>query len=148
MNEESSIYKIVIDTNIWISFLIGKRLSRLFQYIMDERIVVITCNSQIIELSRVLEKPKIQKLVHSNQIIAFFKFLEEHAVIVSISTKTNMCRDPKDNYLLSLSIDAKAHYLVTGDDDLLILKQINSTSIVNFADFEAFMNIQNNSEKK
>jgi predicted nucleic acid-binding protein len=55
------------------------------------------------------------------------------------TTVTNLCRDPKDNYLLSLSIDANAHYLISGDDDLLVLQQINDTSIVNFTDFDAIM---------
>lgn len=46
-----------------------------------------------------------------------------------------MCRDPKDNSPLNLAIDGNADYLVTGDSDLLILKQIKNTSIINWNDF-------------
>jgi putative PIN family toxin of toxin-antitoxin system len=139
MNTTSSICKIVIDTNIWISFLIGKRLSRFLQYILDERIVIITCKSQLLELSRVFEKPKIKKLIHPDRISSFFNFLEEYAVSIPVTTITDICRDPKDNYLLSLSIDANAHYLVTGDEDLLILQRVNNTDIINFAAFKMIM---------
>jgi putative PIN family toxin of toxin-antitoxin system len=135
----NSICKIVVDTNIWISFLIGKRLSRFLQYILDERIVIVTCKSQLLELSRVFKKPKIKKFIHPNHVSSFFHFLEEYAVIIPVTTITDLCRDPKDNYLLSLSIDANAQYLVTGDDDLLVLQRINDTVIINFADFEMIM---------
>ena len=138
---QNNIYKIVIDTNIWISFLIGKKLQRLLHYILDERIIIVTCNTQIRELARVLEKPQIKKFVHDTQIASFFSFLEEQTHIIPITTVTNLCRDPKDNYLLSLSIDADAHYLISGDNDLLVLQQIKDTSIVTFADFDAVMSL-------
>lgn len=32
---------------------------------------------------------------------------------------TNLCRDPKDNFLLSIAKDGNANYLLTGDNDLL-----------------------------
>ncbi|MDR0581600.1 MAG: putative toxin-antitoxin system toxin component, PIN family [Prevotellaceae bacterium] len=139
MSEANSICKIVIDSNIWVSFLIGKRLSRFLQYILDEHIVIITCKSQLLELSRVFEKPKVKKLIHPDRIRSFFNFLEEYTVSIPVTTITDLCRDPKDNYLLSLSIDARVHYLVTGDNDLLALRHINNTVIINFADFEMLM---------
>jgi putative PIN family toxin of toxin-antitoxin system len=135
----SSICKIIIDTNIWISILIGKRLSHFLQYILDERIVVVTCKAQLLEFARVFKKPKIKKLIDPDKVSSFFHFLEEYAMFVPVITVTDLCRDPKDNYLLSLSIDAKAHYLVTGDNDLLVLQRIRDTAIVNVADFEMIM---------
>jgi predicted nucleic acid-binding protein len=41
-----------------------------------------------------------------------------------------------DNYLLSLAIDSKADYLLTGDNDLLVLTQVGATKIIKYADFE------------
>ena len=49
----------------------------------------------------------------------------------------NLCRDYKDNFLLSLAMDAGADYLVTGDDDLLDLKSIGDCQIVSLTDFSA-----------
>lgn len=42
---------------------------------------------------------------------------------VDVSTAITDCRDTKDNFLLSLVVDSKSDYLVTGDSDLLTLKK-------------------------
>ncbi|MFN3803082.1 putative toxin-antitoxin system toxin component, PIN family [Belliella pelovolcani] len=52
-----------------------------------------------------------------------------------MESKINECRDPKDNFLLSLSVDGKADFLVTGDSDLLVLGKIEKTKIVSWAEF-------------
>ncbi|WP_310590606.1 putative toxin-antitoxin system toxin component, PIN family [Dyadobacter sp. 3J3] len=46
-----------------------------------------------------------------------------------------ICRDPKDNFLLSLSIDGNAHFLLTGDKNLLELNPFQNTSIIAISDF-------------
>ena len=46
----------------------------------------------------------------------------------------------KDNYLLSLATDANADYLITGDNDLLVLEKINSTQIIRYKEFEKLLN--------
>lgn len=61
--------------------------------------------------------------------------IETFGQLIKVESKTNKCRDPKDNFLLSLSIDGKADFLVTGDSDLLILKKIENTQIVSWAEF-------------
>ena len=52
-----------------------------------------------------------------------------------MESKINECRDPKDNFLLSLSVDGKADFLVTGDSDLLVLEKIEKTKIVSWTEF-------------
>jgi len=47
------------------------------------------------------------------------------------------CRDAKDNFLLELAVDGKADYLVTGDNDLLILQTVQKTKIIRMNDFLA-----------
>jgi predicted nucleic acid-binding protein len=49
---------------------------------------------------------------------------------------TNLCRDPKDNYLVSLAIDTNADFLITGDGDLLNLIKIGNTSVIRYSDFD------------
>jgi len=56
--------------------------------------------------------------------------------LINVFSKVDICRDAKDNYLLSLAIDAKIDFLITGDKDLLSLQQIETTKIINFKDFE------------
>lgn len=136
MKKVNKFYKIIIDSNIWISFLIGKKLIGLQNHIDSQNIKIITCDEQLVELSEVFKKPKIKKYVEKEQISEFFELLKESSEIVIISSKSNICRDPKDNYLVSLSLDSNADYLITGDKDLLILNKINKTIVLNYNDFD------------
>ena len=136
MKQESKQYKIIIDTNIWISFLIGKNLKGLQHYIFSSTFQIVTCKEQIFELMNVLRRPKMEKFFSEKQIDDFFDLLDESACLTDIHTTVDICRDPKDNYLLALAIDANADYLISGDYDLLSLKQIKETIITSFSDFE------------
>ncbi len=136
MKKENKSYKIIVDTNVWISFLIGKNLKGLQKHIDSSDIKIIICDEQIQELIEVFNKPKLKKYFSKEQILEFFELLNEASVNVKISTITNLCRDEKDNYLLSLAIDSDADFLLTGDNDLLELVKLNNTIILNFNDFE------------
>jgi predicted nucleic acid-binding protein len=54
---------------------------------------------------------------------------------VVIKTSVQVSRDAKDDYLLALSIDSNAKYLVTGDNDLLVLGKIANTKIITMSEF-------------
>ncbi len=136
MKKASKSFKIIVDTNIWISFLIGKSLKGLQVYIDSQIVLIVTCKEQIQELIEVFKKPKIKKYFTSRQIKDFFELLDESSINVVLKTKTDLCRDLKDNYLLSLAIDSNADFLITGDNDLLILNSIENTKILKFIDFE------------
>lgn len=110
MKKASISFKIIVDTNIWISFLIGKTLKGLQNYIDNKAITIITCKEQILELILVFEKPKIKKYFTPDQILEFLELLDESSVKVNLKTKTDICRDLKDNYLISLAIDSNADF--------------------------------------
>jgi len=136
MKKANKSFKVIVDTNIWISFLIGKSLKGLQEYIDSQTIIIVTCDEQLQELTEAFKKPKIKKYFSSEQIEEFFELLGESSVNVIIKTKTELCRDLKDNYLLSLAIDSNADFLITGDNDLLILTSIENTKIIKFINFE------------
>lgn len=136
MKKVSKIFKVIIDTNIWISFLIGKSLKGLQEHIDSQKVLIVTCTEQNQELVEVFQKPKIKKYFTAEQVMEFFELLDESSVNIDLKTKTNLCRDVKDNYLLSLAIDSNADFLITGDNDLLVLGKVEKTRIIKFADFE------------
>jgi uncharacterized protein len=139
MKKVNRSFKVIVDTNIWISFLIGKSLKGLQNYIDSQFIIIITCNEQIQELSEVFKKPKIKKHFTPEQIAEFFELFDESSESIVIKTETNLCRDFKDNYLVSLAIDSKADFLITGDIDLLELQQVGGTTVIKFSDFKQEM---------
>ena len=136
MKTENKPYRIIIDTNLWISFLIGKVLRGLQNYLYHEKVVVITCKEQIFELTEVLNRSKFKKYISKNQVNEFFDLLDEVSELVEIANMVHLCRDQEDDYLLSLALASNADYLVTGDKDLLELKQIEGTVILHFSAFE------------
>ena len=50
-----------------------------------------------------------------------------------IGETVELCRDKKDNPFLDVALVGKADYLITGDADLLVLKQISDTQIMTAA---------------
>jgi putative PIN family toxin of toxin-antitoxin system len=139
---ENKSYKVIVDTNIWISFLIGKSLKGLQNHIDSHFIQIVTCEEQLQELSEVFKKPKIKKYFSHEQISDFFDLLDFSTEKITISSITNICRDAKDNYLISLAIDSNADFLLTGDLDLLILNKVHTTLILNYTDFDKIIKNQ------
>jgi uncharacterized protein len=62
-------------------------------------------------------------------------FLKEIGEVIESQSIVSACRDPKDNYLLALAKDSNADFLITGDQDLLILENFDLTKIVTYQDF-------------
>lgn len=50
---------------------------------------------------------------------------------------TPVCRDPDDDRILACAREAHAEYIVTGDEDLLVLKRYGVIRIVKPRDFES-----------
>ncbi len=75
MKKASKSYKIIVDSNIWISFLIGKNLSGL-QNLSDSRnLKIITCKEQLTELAEVFKKPELKKYFSKEQVAEFFDII-------------------------------------------------------------------------
>jgi hypothetical protein len=128
--------KVIFDTNVWISFLIGKRLSIIKQYISDGSITIITTEQLLTEIEIVTNREKLQKYFPKDSVKELIKLLETIAKKVEIKPTHFISRDPKDNFLLDLIDYSKADYLVTGDKDLLELSPFINTEILTPADFE------------
>lgn len=132
-------WRIVIDTNIWISFLIGKHLAGLHYHINSGHIKIVTCEMQLRELVDVLNRPRIRKYISEAQAEEFLDLLYEVALMVEPEQGAAICRDSKDDYLLYTAIAAKAKYLVSGDKDLLILDHIGCTQIITYTNFDILL---------
>lgn len=132
--------KTIIDTNLWISFLIGKQLASLKPLLTSRKVQPILAKQLIDELILVTKRPKLRKYFEPQKVQALLKFLEVVGLFVEITSEVSICRDAKDNFLLSLAIDSKADYLITGDADLLVIKQIGETKIVTYQQFINLIN--------
>jgi uncharacterized protein len=61
--------------------------------------------------------------------------LESFIYFVEIKSTIAVCRDPNGNFLLALAKDGGGNYILTGDNDLLDLKNFGKTKIITIAHF-------------
>ncbi|MBD1936902.1 putative toxin-antitoxin system toxin component, PIN family [Microcoleus sp. FACHB-68] len=127
--------KVIIDTNLWISFLIGKQLVNLQELMVNKTIQVVFCEQILEEINLVTQRPKLQKYFPRTKVQELIELLKVIGLCIEISSEVSICRDAKDNYLLALAKDSQANFLMTGDQDLLILVTFENTEIVTYQDF-------------
>jgi uncharacterized protein len=128
--------KVIFDTNVWISFLIGKRLSKIKKYISDGSIIIITTEQLLTEIKIVTNRERLKKYFPIESINELVELLETIAKKVEIKPTHFINRDPKDNFLLDLIDYSKADYLVTGDKDLLTHNPFKTAKILTPTEFE------------
>jgi putative PIN family toxin of toxin-antitoxin system len=132
--------KVVIDTNLFISFLIGKRLKGLRNKLIECSIELVFAEQNIQELQIVTDRPKFRRYFPKADVADLVKFIRIIGSEYLIHKVEQICRDPKDDFLLALSKKGKANYLVTGDTDLLELKNYHNTQIITVNEFENIIN--------
>lgn len=127
--------RLVIDTNLWISWLIGKKQTHLTKLLTDESVEIFTSAEQVHELFDVIERSKFRKYFSIEISDEFKLFFIEAIIIVDVKIKVKVSRDSKDDFLLALSKTAKANYLLTGDKDLLIMKKFENVRITTIDEY-------------
>lgn len=131
--------RVIVDTNCWISFLIGKRLSRLVDLLSNERVRLVICDELLEEIREVTTRPKFAKYFPKAEVNSLIEFMELIGERFEPGQQVKLCRDGADDYLLALAIEARAHFLVTGDQDLLVLRDVKNCRIVDATTFEQIM---------
>jgi hypothetical protein len=128
--------KVIIDTNLWISFLISGN-AKLDDLLFSRKVTLIFSEELVQEFVSVALRPKFARYFDFQTVAELLSVFYEVAAFVNVTTTVNICRDPKDNFLLALAQDSNADVLITGDSDLLEIEQIGKTRIMTLANFLA-----------
>ena len=132
--------QVILDCNIWISFLLSRQDCLLKRMLMDTRFDIYICEELLSEIINVARRDKIRKRVSENELQQLLKIIDAFCIKTTISQiAESIIRDPKDVYLLSLAETIDANYLVSGDKDLTDLNLHLKTRIVKLADFKLMM---------
>ena len=131
--------RIIVDTNLWISFLLSKRFNFIDKLLDSGKLELVFCSELLSELIEVASRPKLRKFFTADDWTLVFEIIDRHAIHIPLVSTVTLCRDAKDNFLLSLAKDAKANYLLTGDKDLLVLKSFEVTQIVSITEFQSII---------
>ena len=120
--------KVVIDTNILVSGLMFPESipGRIIAAWSESQFDVVSSHAQLVEIGRVLAYPKISRILKwDDQQIE--RFIRELYVRVEVtqpeSTYVEELRDPDDAPMVGALLAADAALLVTGDRDLLALRE-------------------------
>ena len=132
--------KIVLDTNIWISALLypNSKAGKILSHWQASQFDIVTSQPILDELKEVLSRPKIFKYVGWNeakidQYITLLKFITECISITPEQVAVQLPNNPGDTMVLATLLTSNANYLITGDDDLLKLKE--QYAILSLAEF-------------
>lgn len=123
--------KVIVDTNILVSILKGSTaLTPIYAAFRNDRFVLVVNQQLLKELAYVLSRPQLK--INSLDARELFRVIRLRAFYVKKSggLNINICRDPKDNFILELSAYADADFIITGDKDLLELRKFQSCSIL------------------
>ncbi|MBW7869755.1 MAG: putative toxin-antitoxin system toxin component, PIN family [Flavobacteriia bacterium] len=120
---------------MWISFLISKNYTQLDEILFSRKCILIFSEDLLNEFLTVIKRPKFRRFFSQEDTEDLIEAIQDYAEFVEVVSEVNACRDEKDNFLLSLSKDSIADYLITGDNDLLELKKYESTTIITITEF-------------
>lgn len=128
--------RVILDTNVLVSGLLAT--SGPPRQIIDSWLAgsftLVTSLYQINELHRVLTYPRIARRLRltENELAVILRTLEERAeIILSEPDLSGVTRDPKDDAIVACAVKGQADFIVSGDDDLLVLGNYIGIQIVN-----------------
>ena len=132
--------RIILDTNIWISYLISKELLWIDNFFKLNDFELLFSDRLLSEFFRVIQRPKIKKYFTKEKLDQLIDRFEDYGTMIEPKSKIQQCRDSNDDFLLELAIDGKADYLVTGDNDLLVLETIDDCKIITLKTLKEIQN--------
>lgn len=141
--------KIVLDTNVLVSgFLFNGPPTDIINAGPIENVKFFTSEPLLMELSRILKKKKFTNRLSETEYTPEI-IMEKYRRMVEIVSpveflEPQMIRDPDDQMVLSAAFSANAEMIVSGDEDLLVLKTFCNIRIVSPADFMALIHVKKN----
>lgn len=127
--------RIILDTNLWISFLITRDYSKLDNILKQRQAILIFSSELLEEFLDVAKRPKLKKYISWKDVEDMLASVDEYAEFIEVKATIKICRDSKDNFLLALAKDGNATHLITGDKDLLELKKSGRVKIITISEY-------------
>lgn len=136
---KNALIRVVLDTNVLVSALLfSGTLSKIVSLWIESKIVPLFSRETFQELRAVLHYSKFAlseaeiKRIISSEILPFCEVVEK------VRSKRIICRDPDDEKFVQCALHGKAHFLITGDKDLLALLSVKGLKIVDPRTFLVF----------
>jgi len=121
---------VVIDTNVLVSGIFwGGTPLKIIRFWTNNHMKLVVSEEILNEYLRVIEK--ISDSTGHHDLYEYWSLIIPKMVkLVKVKKLFHLCRDPGDNKFLDCAISGKAKYLISGDRDLLVLRNIMQTQII------------------
>lgn len=125
--------KILFDTNLWISFMIGKRLASIKDVLCRHDVEVYVCEQLLDEIRIVISRPKFDDIIPRETRRRFFEMVYDVCFFTDITVDAiSPIRDVKDLYLLAMAESVPMDYIVSGDKDIIELGEHKGILILTY----------------
>lgn len=130
--------KAVLDTNVLVAAFIADGVCRrLLLRARDHDFTLVACPVIRAELAAALTRKAGATRAEVAEALALLDEISIKADPAAAGVTVNgVCRDPDDDQVLACALAAEADHLVSGDKDLLVIKDHGGIAIVSPRDFE------------
>ena len=129
--------RLVLDTNIVASWQLWNGTpARLIDAAQADEVELCTSRILLVELARILQRAKFSKAISASGSSAdelVMGYVELATLVTPAPIQPVVLRDPDDDHVLACALAAQADLIVSGDKDLLVLKQFRGMRIVTAA---------------
>ena len=126
--------RVVVDTNVYVSGLIKRNgpPGRVLAAQRGGQFDLVTSPALLAELEMVLRRPHILKLIHASvaEVLDFVDQLRVASIVVTPDIAVTVARDPDDDRVLEAAQAGQADFIVSGDRDLLDLREFVGVPIL------------------
>jgi putative PIN family toxin of toxin-antitoxin system len=128
--------RVLLDANIFISYLLHPErdgpITQIIYGAIQKRFTLLLPDKLLTEfLAKIGSKAYLAARILPEEVGQLVTILESTSEVIPEITRPipPVTRDPKDDYLLAYAIVGRADYLVTGDEDLLVLERVAGVTI-------------------
>ena len=133
--------RVVLDTNIFISAVLGGRLGVIIDEWKAGKFKLIVTDSIAREYLDVINRPKFK--IPQAEIIAVSDYLLQLGEFVTPTEEIHIIvADPTDDKFLEAALAGKVDYIVSGDNHLLELKSFREIPIITGKEFIVWLETQ------
>jgi len=121
---------IVIDTNVMLSSALNDGAAKeVFDTAIDNY-NLLQSRETFSELESVIWREKFDKYLSEEIRNKILDNIRSNSDFIEVTHSTDACRDPKDNKFLELAVSGEAKYIISGDKDLLDIKEYQGIEIL------------------
>ena len=125
--------RIVGDTSVLVRYLLRPSAAtrQLIEYLWLGGVVTLVALPELVaELENVLQRPKISRYVTAQDAAVLVDAVKTRSVVLDpLAEIPSFTRDPKDDKFIACGLSCAAEYLVSYDDDLLVLGAVGDMKI-------------------